>query len=334
LNYLVDVSAKLFADDTTFYCSEEKLDSLILRFEGIIKQLLKWCSRNRLDINWNKTFFMVITNKRIKIPEAFTFNDITIKCVNEFKLLGITIDNKLSFESHISNLSQTINSKLFSIKRIFYLSTSVKIQFFKTFLLPYFDYCSTLLIYCSKAVIQKLANKYYLCLHKLFNFDGQEFADFNDINNCLMEKFDIPAFQHRLFHRLSVLSFKLLNFRSAPQILKNDIVNNFLELSSFQLNPLLIPESIRKLRSRAIYISSTDIITKYKLKIYSFFSNIFLNSFDLNIFDFCFRDFLIFQKDYINLIYTFISKTFTYFNLELKRYTWFKALDQSRSNSS
>ena len=103
LNYLVDVSAKLFADDTTLYCSDEKLDSLIQLFEGIIKQLLNWCSRNRLDINWNKTFFMVITNKRIKIPGAFTFNDITIKCVNEFKLLGITIDNKLSFDSHISN---------------------------------------------------------------------------------------------------------------------------------------------------------------------------------------------------------------------------------------
>ncbi len=53
---------------------------------------------------------MVITNKRIKIPETFTFDDITIKCVNKFKLLGVIIDNKLSFDSHISNLSQTINS--------------------------------------------------------------------------------------------------------------------------------------------------------------------------------------------------------------------------------
>lgn len=32
---------------------------------------------------------MVITNKRIKIPESFTFNGIEIKCVSEFKLLGI-----------------------------------------------------------------------------------------------------------------------------------------------------------------------------------------------------------------------------------------------------
>jgi len=85
-----------------------------------------------------------------------------------------------------------------------------------------------------------------------------------------MEKFDIPAFQHRLFHRLAVLSFKLLNFRSAPQILKDDTVNNFLELSSFQINPLLLPESVRKLTGRAININTMN--TKYNLKTFSYFS--------------------------------------------------------------
>ena len=110
---------------------------------------------------------MVITNKCIKIPETFILNDIEIKCVDEFKLLGVTIDNKLNFNKHVSNLGRCINSKLFSIKRIFYLSTSVKVQFFKTFILAYFDYCSTLMIYFNKSVIQKLCNKYYLCMHKL-----------------------------------------------------------------------------------------------------------------------------------------------------------------------
>jgi hypothetical protein len=270
---------------------------------------------------------MVITNKRIKFPETFTFNDITIKCVNEFKLLGVTIDNKLGFNAHFSIISHTVNSKLFSIKRIFYLATSVKVQFFKTFILPYFDYCSTLLIYCSKSVIQKLANKYYLCLHKLFNFDTQDFTDFNELNTYLLEKFDIPAFQHRLFQRVSVLSFKLLNFKSAPEILKNHILENFLDLTNFQLNPQLIPESTKRLRNRVINVFSTDVITKYKLKTFSYFSNIFLNCFDINIFNLSFKNFLIFLKEYNNVIYSAISSTFTYFNLELKRYTWIKSLD-------
>ncbi|RNA02075.1 hypothetical protein BpHYR1_041785 [Brachionus plicatilis] len=42
--------------------------------------------------------------------------------------------------------------KLISIKRIFYLATS-------TFILPYFDYCSTLLCYFLKEAIDKLAKR-------------------------------------------------------------------------------------------------------------------------------------------------------------------------------
>ncbi len=81
---------------------------------------------------------MVITNKRIKVPETFTFNDITIKCVNELKLLGVTIDNKLGFNAHFSIISHTVNSKLFSIKRIFYLATSVHVEnFVRIFLTIY-----------------------------------------------------------------------------------------------------------------------------------------------------------------------------------------------------
>ena len=64
---------------------------------------------------------MVLTNKRIKIPESICFDEIEIKCVNEFKLWGITIDSKLSFNTHVSNLGRIINSRLFSIKRLFYL---------------------------------------------------------------------------------------------------------------------------------------------------------------------------------------------------------------------
>ncbi len=324
LGFLTDVSAKLFADDTTLYCSGPELDDLHCSFDRIIKQLLMWCSKNRLDINWSKTFFMVITNKRLKIPESFKFDDLRIKCVSEFRLLGVTIDNKLNFNSHITNISHCINSKLFSIKRIFYLSTSVKIQFFKTFILPYFDYCLTLLIYFNKTTIQRLCNKYYLCLYKLIKFDTQNFSNYIELNQALQDKYDIPAFQHRLFQRVSVFCFKMLNFKSVPKTLQGDICTNYLELSSFELNPFCVPETIRKLRNRAIYDS--DIITKYKLKTFSHFSCIFLNCFDLNVFNLPFKEFLIFYNEYSNVIYTSLTKTFTYFNIEQKYFNWIKAL--------
>ena len=58
-----------------------------------------------------------------------------IKVVNEITLLGFKIDQNLNFSNFACSISLVVNKKLFSIKRLFYLSNSVKIQFFKTFIL-------------------------------------------------------------------------------------------------------------------------------------------------------------------------------------------------------
>ena len=146
----------MFADDTTLYDADKDLNTLIERFVKKLESLLEWCSNNKLDLNWSKTFFMFITNRRVKLPKEIIVFDkivnnkkliIKVEVVETFKLLGVTLDNKLNFLEHCSNLKKVINRKLFSIKRLFYLATSVKIHFFKTFILPYFDYCSSLIIY-------------------------------------------------------------------------------------------------------------------------------------------------------------------------------------------
>ena len=62
----------------------------------------------------------------------------------------MTSDNILNFCSHIADIALKIKRKTYCIKRLFFLSTNVKLQFFKTFILPYFDYCLSLAIYFSK----------------------------------------------------------------------------------------------------------------------------------------------------------------------------------------
>ena len=79
---------------------------------------------------------MFITNKRVITPSFITVNGVKIEAVNKFKLLGITIDSDLSFQLYVTELRKQINKRLYSIKKLFYLSFSVKVQFFKIFLLP------------------------------------------------------------------------------------------------------------------------------------------------------------------------------------------------------
>ena len=127
-----------------------------------------------MDINWSKTFFMIVTTKRksiLRIPTFIKVANFDVDVNEEFMFLGVLLDKKLSFKHLVVNVCKKINVKLLSIKRLAYLPFSVKLQFFKTFILPLFDYCLSLVYYFSKSQIQTLENCYNACLFKLFKFD-------------------------------------------------------------------------------------------------------------------------------------------------------------------
>jgi hypothetical protein len=89
---------------------------------------------------------MFITNKRINTPSCIEFNGIKVEVVSQFKLLGVVNQFKLFVD---------INRKLYSINILFYLPYEIKLHFFKSFILPYFDYGISLSIYYQKTAIRK-----------------------------------------------------------------------------------------------------------------------------------------------------------------------------------
>ena len=131
------------------------------------------------------------------VAEFISNDNNVVSVVTSFRLLGVILDSKSS-TLVLAATCMLINRKLFSIKRLFYLSTSVKLQFFKTFLLPYFDYCISLAVYFSKATLQKWCTCYYASLFKLFKFDFTDLES-NQINDRL-KSYGLFAFQHRVFY--------------------------------------------------------------------------------------------------------------------------------------
>jgi hypothetical protein len=125
---LDDDKCKMFADDTTTCHSGNNIEPLMKNFTESLYKIQRWCSNNRLDINWAKTKIMFIHNKRnIVIPDEFIFNNSSIEIVSEFKLLGVTFDNKMSFLPHVRLLRCAVNKKMYSIKKLFHLPKSAKI---------------------------------------------------------------------------------------------------------------------------------------------------------------------------------------------------------------
>jgi hypothetical protein len=135
------------------------------------------------------------------------------------------------FLTNTSLLRRSINIRLHSIQQLYFLSLSVKIQFLKTFILPFFDYCASLCIYFPKLVIQKLANTYNNCIFSLIatkqikNFIIEDSSDFNKWNT-LLENYGLNAFQHRLIIRISTYIHKILNIENSPKNLKNTFTTN------------------------------------------------------------------------------------------------------------
>jgi hypothetical protein len=166
---------------------------------------------------------MIVSHRRdLSKPSNICHKGITINLVANFKLLGVTIDERLNFNDYISSLAKTINQKLYSIKRIFYLSFSVKLQFFKSFIMPHFDYCLSLAIYFSKQAITRLAKAYYNCLNKLLkiNFINKSTDDIERI----LQKDNLHSFHHRLVFKLSKFGHDMKNNSYSPIELKNSLL--------------------------------------------------------------------------------------------------------------
>jgi hypothetical protein len=119
------------------------------------------------------------------------------------------LDDDLSFNSYYSNLKQKVLARLFSIRNIFFLSFSVRLQFLKSFIIPHFDYCASLLIFFNKVIINKLEKLYNRCIATLLVLDVDS-MDLEEQQNILI-KYNLMPYRYRLFYRFSLFSFKILN---------------------------------------------------------------------------------------------------------------------------
>ena len=123
--YDLKVSTKLFADDTTVYKNYNLKfltpQSAINDFCLNLGPILKWCKFNKLNINWEKTIFMFISYKKYNFPSLIFSEGNDVCVVESFKLLGVTKDNEMNFYKHVSCTLKAINTKLYSIKKVFYL---------------------------------------------------------------------------------------------------------------------------------------------------------------------------------------------------------------------
>ena len=93
------------------------------------KKLTKWFYENYMVLNSGKCHFMCLGQNTV--IEAFVYDNIEMKNSKEEKILGVIIDNKLRFKSHVKDLSKKASQKIWALSRLInYLNDSEKEMIF------------------------------------------------------------------------------------------------------------------------------------------------------------------------------------------------------------
>ena len=108
----------LYADDTTMYCVGESVDQVTTTLNKALEELALLCKHNSLVPHPKKCEGMILKRNHFIGPlGSLKINQHLVKWSSSSKLLGVTIDNKLTWTKHISELRRGFVTKLNLIKR-------------------------------------------------------------------------------------------------------------------------------------------------------------------------------------------------------------------------
>ena len=136
----------LYADDAQFLDTEPPSNSHVLkaRVEANFSTAFKWFTQNRLKINPSKTEMVVIKSKRMKFDEKFSvqFGAELVTPSSNVKVLGVIIDQHLSWERHVSIVVQRCYAVLIGLARMRHrVPEATKRMLVESLVLPHVRYC-------------------------------------------------------------------------------------------------------------------------------------------------------------------------------------------------
>ena len=203
-----------YADDNTPYAIDSDINSLIGTLENDATILIKWFHDNYLKMNSDKCH-LLITHQDADCISARIGNEIIGNSQSE-KLLGITIDNQLNFNEHVSILCKKVNLKLHALARIANFMSTDKLRIImKSFIESQFGYCPLVWMFHSRALNNRINKLHERALRVVYKDESLSFQQ-------LLDKDKSVTIHHRNLQKLATEMYKLKN--SLPPSLLKDIL--------------------------------------------------------------------------------------------------------------
>ena len=139
------VQCDLFADDGTLYTANDNIDNIRRNLQQSLYDVFGWCCRNWMALNPTKTKCMSMTTRqkhqKKQLPLNLKFETTPIEQVLKHRLLGVTVDEQLKWQTHINNICRTVSRNICLLSKLSQIvSQKSKLAFFFAHTMSHMNY--------------------------------------------------------------------------------------------------------------------------------------------------------------------------------------------------
>ena len=205
---IINTDFSSYPDDNTRYDSGNSIDDVISSLQESAEKLFQWFSHNQMKGNTDKCHLIVSTDEPIEIRVGESL----IKSSTCEKLLGIKIDNKLNFDTHVKGLCTKANNELRVLARTTpYMSLEKKKLLMNSFFNAQFNYCPLIWMLHNRSNNNKIKQLHERCLRIIYSDKQSSYGE-------LLIKDGTISKHHRNIQALATEMFKVKNEKS-PEII-------------------------------------------------------------------------------------------------------------------
>ena len=201
-----------FADDTTPFSFGYDLNIVLKELEEDSYMAIFWFEINFFKLNMGKCKFLLggkRDNEYILEVGSRDFEESQVE-----KLLGLDLDNKLKFDTHIKKLCKKAGNKVTILaKGAKFMTEKKRVLLMKTFFDTQFSYCQLCWMFCGRVLNNRINHIHERVLRITYNYYISNFSELISKNGCL-------TIHHRNIHRVAIEMYKVKN-GLAPEFIKS-----------------------------------------------------------------------------------------------------------------
>lgn len=190
LNDIIEIFEKTtpanFADDNTLSSHAKTVECLVENLESDSRKAINWFIDNHMIANPDKFKAIVIRkDQKDSTGIKFDINNQEILSLNKVTLLGVVIDNKLSFDAHISEICKSAARILNALKRQnkYVVGEKIRSIVVNTYVLSQFNYCPLVWHFCGKGATHKMEKIQERALRFIYNDRTSGYIDLLEKSN-------------------------------------------------------------------------------------------------------------------------------------------------------